>query len=228
MKLQLTKLETVFSDTESDIRKKREEFDRHHCLLLPELLSPDLLNLILDKLKDDDFYLKDHGEIGSDLCLRENHIVFGLINFVLNRPEFFRIIQDLTGCKHIESFGGRIYRLMPNHNSYEWHTDLDEEQERVLAISLNLTPEAFQGGELQIRDTESLRIIYETHNIGFGDAIVFRIAPYHLAHRVLPIEGTVPKTAFAGWFKSHPESTSILKYMKQLGQVMRPPEKPEA
>jgi len=42
-----------------------------------------------------------------------------------------------------------------------------------------------------------------------GDAVIFRIAD-HLRHRVSPVEGDVPRVAFAGWFKSAPSFRSVL------------------
>lgn len=38
-------------------------------------------------------------------------------------------------------------------------------------------------------------------NTGPGDGIVFRLA-HHLQHRNTSMRGAVPKTAFAGWFRS--------------------------
>jgi hypothetical protein len=77
-------------------------------------------------------------------------------------------------------------------------------------LSINLSKEIYSGGILQIREWESQRIIQEAANVGFGDGILFRLAD-SLEHRVTDVEGRVPKTAFAGWFRSQPDFLSMVK-----------------
>jgi hypothetical protein len=77
-------------------------------------------------------------------------------------------------------------------------------------MSINLSTDAYQGGVLEIRDCESSHMVHGVANTGFGDAIIFRIAR-HLKHRVSTVEGTVPRTAFAGWFYPQPDYQTWLK-----------------
>jgi len=98
---------------------------------------------------------------------------------------------------------------MPGNDHYDlWHNDMVEDH--MLAMSINLSSEIYSGGILQIRDKYSQRIVHEVANLGFGDAIVFRLAG-SLEHRITNVEGTVPKTAFAGWFRSQTNFFSLLK-----------------
>jgi len=66
-------------------------------------------------------------------------------------------------------------------------------------MSINLSPQVYDGGSLQIKHCDSDEILQEIHNTGLGDALLFRISG-HLVHRVLGVKGDIPKTAFAGWF----------------------------
>jgi predicted 2-oxoglutarate/Fe(II)-dependent dioxygenase YbiX len=68
-------------------------------------------------------------------------------------------------------------------------------------MSVNLTPEVYFGGTLQLRDPHSHRMLQEVANTGPRDAILFRIGS-DLQHRVTPVNGTLPKSAYAGWFQS--------------------------
>ena len=77
-------------------------------------------------------------------------------------------------------------------------------------MSINLSSEIYSGGVLQIRDCPSQRIVHEVANVGFGDGVVFRLND-SLEHRITDVEGSVPKTAFAGWFRSQPNVFSLLK-----------------
>lgn len=80
----------------------------------------------------------------------------------------------------------------------------------MIAMSLNLSAEVYSGAILQIRDARSKWLLHEVANAGFGGAIVFRLADY-LEHPDTEVEGTYPKTAFAGWFQSQPDFLFVLK-----------------
>jgi hypothetical protein len=53
---------------------------------------------------------------------------------------------------------------------------------------------------LQIRNRDSEELLHEIRNTGLGDAVLFRVKR-KLLHRVLPVEGDMPRTAMAGWFR---------------------------
>ncbi len=81
---------------------------------------------------------------------------------------------------------------------------------RLVAISINLSEEIYSGGILQIRERNVEKFLHEVANVGFGDAILFRVAD-QLVHRITEVTGEASKTAFAGWFKSQPSFLSLLK-----------------
>jgi hypothetical protein len=83
-----------------------------------------------------------------------------------------------------------------------WHADLGAaQQDRFVGMSINLGSRPYQGGVFRLRNEASGTVLCELPNTGQGDGIFFRISP-SLAHIVTSIEGSEPKTAFAGWFRS--------------------------
>ena len=92
-----------------------------------------------------------------------------------------------------------------HHDS--WHSDMDGN--RMIAMSVNLTPKPYDGGVLQIRRSDSEEIVHEEPAPDPGDAVIFRLAE-ELRHRVTSVQGEVPRTAFAGWFKSSPTLLSVV------------------
>jgi hypothetical protein len=74
---------------------------------------------------------------------------------------------------------------------------------RRVALSINLSGQPFEGGELLLRDAASEQVLAEIGNRAEGDAVLFRVHE-DLEHRVLPVAGEVPRTAFAGWFTAGP------------------------
>jgi hypothetical protein len=157
----------------------------------------------------DDFYERVHEGIGSEACLGANSPMLGLLWLLVNDDRLFRVVEAVTGCPHIGSFHGRVYRFTesPSHHD-SWHDDLADN--RLIAMSINLSSEAYDGGVLQIRDSTSGEILHEESNTGLGDALIFRLAP-GLQHQVTNVSGSRPKTAFAGWFKSAPDFKALLR-----------------
>ena len=83
-----------------------------------------------------------------------------------------------------------------------WHADVGTtHRDRLVGMSINLSPRPYQGGAFLLREEASGEIICALSNIGPGDAICFRISSA-LKHMVTPLVGKEPKTAFAGWFRS--------------------------
>jgi hypothetical protein len=88
-----------------------------------------------------------------------------------------------------------------------WHTDLNGT--KLVALTINLNTEPYEGGVLSIREAKSRRLLCDLTNFGLGDAILFRIDE-RLEHRVSNVVGTVAKTAFSGWFESKPDYRTLL------------------
>jgi len=207
--IRLTRAGAEFTGRPADIDRLRQQFDREHCIRLPGLLEPGLLQQVLDGIEHSSFSPRTHKDIGEELCL-QNPGTIGLLTFLANDPRFFHIVQQTTGCGPIGCFAGRVYRMIPHSGHYDsWHDDLGDH--RLVAMSLNLSSKVYAGGVLQIRKCATGQIVHAVPNTGLGDAILFRLSR-ELDHCVTEIDGAAPKTAFAGWFKSQPNfHASILR-----------------
>ena len=80
---------------------------------------------------------------------------------------------------------------------------------RIFFFNDTATTEIYTGGVFQLRRRGCAEILTETPNTGPGDAILFRIDD-QFEHRITDVEGTVAKTAFAGWFVSEPDFVELL------------------
>jgi len=205
--VQLTRSGLVVSAAGEDLRELRAQFDRLHCFRLPAFLDADLLSFIQRRLERVEFAERVHDKVGLELCLTGD-VTLALLYLVTNDSKLFDLVRQLTGCGRIGCLVGRIYRMIPGTAHYDsWHSD--RIGHRMIGLSVNLSAKIFAGGAFQLRDSGSKEILYEIANTGPGDAILFRIAD-GLEHQITAMEGTVPKTAFAGWFKSEPEFLSLL------------------
>jgi hypothetical protein len=201
--IQITKRGVVLQPAPMWIEGLQKDFAERHCILLPRLIKPDIVEVIAEQVGQARFVPREHKNIGLESSLPQD-VSLCTLHFLMNMPEFLRLIERVTLCGPIGDFGGRIYRMNASEGHFDsWHSDASPELRRLLTLSLNLSQEAFAGGELEIRDKASKKIIHKIANTGFGDVIVFRISP-NLEHRVAPVRGSAPKTAFAGWFHPAP------------------------
>ncbi|HLW97194.1 MAG TPA: 2OG-Fe(II) oxygenase [Candidatus Acidoferrales bacterium] len=198
--IQLTKRGVAFESEPRWIEKLQADFACRHYILLPRLIDPAILETITEQLSVGRFVPRENRGIGTEYWLPQD-VSLSTLHFLMNLPEFLRWLERVTACRPIGVFWGRLYRMEPAEgHSTNWHDDVSEEDPRRLALSLNLSPEAFVGGELELRDKISRQMHCRLANRGFGDAIIFRIGD-NLEHRIAPVRGAVPKIAFAGWFR---------------------------
>ena len=135
--------------------------------------------------------------------MAENPALDALL-FSLSDPTLIRVVERLSGRAPLTSFHGRVYRMIEGPHFDEWHDDLDGD--RQVAITVNLGG-PYEGGHLLMRDHASGALVFDIHNAGVGDAVLFEIGE-NLEHTITSVTGPIPKTAFAGWFRSNPDRLS--------------------
>ncbi len=202
MRASLTRFGFVCDAEDSELRALRRHFDQRNFIHLPGFVDREMLRAVWGRMRDGDFHSAVYDGVGKDRKLR-NPTLWSVLHLFMNDPRLFRFIRRATGCRPIGSFHGRIYRMVEQPGvALDWHDDR-KSRGRLVAISINLSERPYRGGTLMIR-TKSGGGAESAPNIGFGDAVAFRIAP-NLEHRVAPVIGDAPKTALTGWFFSYPK-----------------------
>ena len=171
-------------------------------------LERELLETILTLVDQADFVERIHPGIGSELCAATG-VASGTLELLMNDAPLRQVISTLTASGHIGCFEGRLYRLAPGTDHHDsWHSDVGED--RLVAMSVNLSRGKTEGGVLQIRPADSAEVMGEMVNETPGDAVIFRIDP-SLRHRVSAVTGGAPRTAYAGWFRASPEFSALMR-----------------
>jgi len=215
----LTRSETRVLGSVEDVSRARDEFVRLHSVKLEGLIAGDVLRDVQDELERGDFADRVHAGIGTELCLRPG-TAFGMLMLMANDPRLLALVEALTGCGSIGCFEGRVYRFVPGSGHHDsWHSDIGNN--RLVALSVNLGRERYEGGTFQLRSAASREILRELPNLTPGDGIMFRIHP-GLRHRVTDVIGPVPKTAFAGWFRGAPSFGEILRMQFESAALRTP------
>jgi len=180
----------------------RIAFERDDYVRLPDFMTPPVLELLAGSVERGEFVGRSHDGIGTELCLVSGFATAAL-QLVSNDPALLDAISAIAGCGPLGSFDGRVYRMVPGAGHYDsWHSDVGEN--RCVALSINLSRQAYEGGVLQLRHASASEPQHEVPNAGFGSAVLFRVSPA-LRHRVTAVGGTAPRTAYAGWFRSAPD-----------------------
>lgn len=177
----------------------RADFAAHHWVRLANLLDAAFLRDVQARVGRATFVERVHEGVvppSIDLCM-EPDSTCALLELVFNDPAVWADVERISGCPPIARFAGFVYRLTPQAgHHHNWHDDLIDD--RLVGMSVNIGPGAYDGGILQFRDRATGRVIGEAANAGAGDALLFRLHP-ELQHRATPVTRGV-KTAFAGWF----------------------------
>lgn len=205
--IQLTRDKIIIRGSKANLASLKSVFLAQRWLRLPQFASPEILRLVQSGLSENAFQTRIHEGIGRELATGAD-AGWSLLTVLFNDLALFETMREITGCQEIQCFTGRIYRMNSGSDHYDsWHDDVAGH--RLVAMSLNLAEEPHQGGVLQIRDRATRQILAEVDNTIYGDAIIFDISP-DLQHRVTSVVGAVPRTAFAGWFRSYPSFRQLL------------------
>jgi len=205
--IQITHERTIVPASAGELESAREWFRAHEYVKLRGLIEPRLLNALLDAIDRSEFRHRVHDGIGTELCAEG--VASTVLEFLMNDPTLVATVSTIAECGAIGCFEGRVYRLVPQSDHYDsWHSDVG--QDRLVALSINLGRVPYEGGRLQIRRAEDTVILGEIENLTVGDAVMFRVHPT-LRHRVGPVEGRVPRTAYAGWFRTQPNFRELLR-----------------
>jgi 2-oxoglutarate-Fe(II)-dependent oxygenase superfamily protein len=200
----LTLQRTEIPCAAGDIERAAACFEREHAVRLPGFLAPDLLGFVQEHIERDGFVTRVHDTLPgrpTDLVLNPS-LARGILLVAANDAAFLKLARTIVGRTEIRSFAGTIHRRVPGAGHEDaWHNDLGGG--RLAVMTINLSPERFQGGELQIREGANGPIVFTCTNDVPGDAVLFKIDPL-LKHRVTSPTGRVPRTVFAGWFRADP------------------------
>lgn len=196
----------------------RAEFADLHTFQIRQFLDPALITFLWERIQPEDFEPRVDGKIAVELAVRtRTNIGVQSLQLRMNDQKLVQFMEFVTGITPLKHFAGRVYRMAPGCEHYDtWHDDITEG--RRVGVSINLSPEPYQGGTFHIKYRESGKLIRTLPNVGLGDAIFFRIDD-SLLHMVSQMEGSTSKTAFAGWFH---DTTSLSDFLHRPRVVESP------
>jgi hypothetical protein len=183
------------------------ELDRQPYIYLADFIEPSLLAVVERAVRAETFVDRTHAGIGKEQCLGAG-IATSALQLLFNDPALLDVVGRIAGCEPIRCCDGRVYRMLAGAGHYDsWHSDAGKD--RAVGVSVNLSPTPYEGGTLEIRHAASTTVDYMVPRVSFGSAVMFRISPT-LRHRVSAVDGSHPRTAYAGWFCLSPDFQDAL------------------
>jgi hypothetical protein len=180
----------------------RDQFESRHWALVPGLMGPRMLDWVRAKVARTAFAEREEAGLVGEQTLDGGSEVVARLMFLMNDPALYRAVEQITGLERLARYDGRIYRRLARPDHYnQWHDDLAGAT-RLVAMSINLGSDTYEGGVLALRYKGASELLAEVHNSGPGDALLFRVRE-DLQHRVTTVTAG-EKTAFVGWFGSAP------------------------
>lgn len=195
----------VVAGLTEQLEHARADYAQRNCVLVYGLLHPELATSILRQIRRVSFEERVHTDLEDRVAdlLMDDDAIHGRLHFLVNDHRFFQVLERLTGCGPIGCFGGTVARREPGDaHRAAWHDD--DDNGRLLAMSLDLSDGRFTGGRLQVREASSGRLTYDGVTSAAGDALIFRVSS-ELEHRATNVTGTVARTILAGWFYATPD-----------------------
>lgn len=188
------------------VERLAREFEANDVVVLPSFLDAEFVSLAHRLLEETPMESREHPGVGHELGTSSGTLMSALF-FATNDARLHRVVEQITGTAPLEYFQGRIYRLVEVGTYDSWHSDCSGA--RRIGMSINLSPEPYEGGTLEMMDVGRSPTARVIPNLSPGGAILFRIAD-RLRHRVTNVVGPRPKTAYAGWFLSEPTFRDVL------------------
>lgn len=184
------------------IQPMAEEFRNTGLVMLPRFVAPGILSRLLKNVAGTEFGIKKERFIeGTTLHIDIASPALASVYFMLNRPELFELVGEITGKQGLKNFTSRLHRTVPDPTlQLDWHDDGTDG--RMVGLNISLSDSDYTGGLLQLRSPDK-ELRGEVGRLAPGDAFLFRIGD-GWDHRLTPVESGV-RTVIVGWFRSYPD-----------------------
>ena len=187
---------------------QQRELARRHCVVFRDFVDASILERVPRMLETSRFFTSElllqgkNKAAAREVLMYDTEPLACMFFFLVNQPRLFEAMTEFTGCEMpIRYFIGRFRKQLPGGEGFRWHDDRDRKRERLVGLSINLSPEPFVGGNFRIRNKETGEILraVAASRFRFGDAILFRIHD-SLEHALSVVRGGPPRYNYVGWF----------------------------
>jgi 2OG-Fe(II) oxygenase superfamily len=181
------------------VAELRRQFNAFHVLVFPQALEPEHLASLQSLLSRSQFEPRQVPKVG-DQEIESPAVVARALSFSLGHRALIGWINQITGSTVSRHLTGGLarHRADPLHQ-LAWHDDHLDAPVRQLAITMNLSSTAYEGGDFEMRYKGHEDILFSHHHGEPGSLLLFRV-DRRLEHRVTAVASGGPRLVYAGWF----------------------------
>lgn len=173
------------------------QFGLQHAAYFPDFLSGGLGDMIA-KICESATFDREYVEGVGDRQIEISDRAGAVLSLALRDRTLLAWLSRVAGQGDVTTASGSVARLAAGTaEALDWHDDRVEG--RRLAITIDLSTQAFEGGTFEMRRKSSGEVVFAHTPSRFGSALIFQVRS-DLEHRVLPVTAGGPRTTFSGWF----------------------------
>ncbi len=125
-------------------------------------------------------------------------------NYLINQKNYIEFLEAVTGSGPIGQMKGHAYVSDANEKrGYGFHDDNDGN--RYFLVSINITPQKYDGGVFTMRNSKTREVLFQVHNSGSYGALIAPIAD-NLEHAVSDVTGDVTRFSLLSWAMKLPQA----------------------
>ncbi len=203
--IQFTKDGVKATITPEGMRAARQTFEKDKFLRMPNLIAPDLAEVVRQGMERDGFeqpteatmkstYGGWYGPVRQDL---NPGPTIKLLDARVNDPKFLKFVQEVGGTPPLGRCVGRVFRLRQTEEDHVWHTDA--EGGRLADIVIDLSAERYTGGAFEMRDAATKKIFTVMTDMQYCEGALARIDA-RIEHHNLKVTSKTQRITYVGWF----------------------------
>ena len=173
------------------------EFERRRAFAWHDMLDAPFLATVM-KLAVGASYVADPRDRGCRS--RETPGIAGkALTLALSSASLLAWLEQATGRGPLRRASGSVLQMEQRTDNLYWHDDLQTDPDRVLGVTINLSPQPYTGGDLSLRRKSTTDPLIRHRHETIGSTLIFDVDTT-LEHRVLPVTTGGPRRIFTGWF----------------------------
>lgn len=188
----------------SDPGPWRERFAEIPAMSIAAAFEPGFCARMVERAARGRFVPDDDIDAIGTRLVESPQLIGKAISLLLHAPDLLRWLEAATGMGPLRAVAGRFAEMRASHgDALDWHDDLHDTTRR-LAIIINLSEQAFVGGQFQLRRKGETELLLRHDHPQAGSVLIVAVRP-ELEHRVTPVSQGGPRRIYAGWFLTQPE-----------------------
>ncbi|PIP91492.1 MAG: hypothetical protein COW01_02140 [Bdellovibrionales bacterium CG12_big_fil_rev_8_21_14_0_65_38_15] len=172
--------------SDSEINDYANQFNANHSVLLSDFFEPSFLEKLQSLIDKQTFEFFHDPRIGKEYRIDSKEF-YAKLNLIFSSADFLNFFRQVSGKEEIRLATTRVYKIL-DEDDYQihWHND-NRVASRVLSLRIELSKDAYEGGEFQLRRIGTTELIANVGQLKYGETFLFQVDFNQFEHQVLQV-----------------------------------------